>query len=215
LQSKRILELEIAKELLKIEAVKLSPAHPFVWASGLRSPIYCDNRLTLSYPNTRNLIKKSLVQLSQSFDTFDSVSGVATAGIAHGALLADGLNKPFSYIRSSAKSHGRQNQIEGVVKPHEKILVVEDLISTGKSSLEAVECLRNAGALVVGVIAIFNYEFPSAIENFDQAQCEFRTLSNYSALLSVALETGYIKSENFDTLKIWKENPEAWSLNHN
>jgi orotate phosphoribosyltransferase len=209
------LELETAKKLLKINAVKLQPENPFTWASGMKSPIYCDNRLTLSHPEVRNFIKESLVAKSANFEIFNAISGVATAGIAHGALLADRLNLPFSYVRSKSKEHGRQNQIEGEIAKGSKILVVEDLISTGGSSIDAVKTLRNAGHTVVGVIAIFNYEFPIAIENFKNENCIFHTLSNYSSLLSLFNSDNKLSEEEYQALKDWKKDPVLWASNFN
>lgn len=204
------LQAEIAKKLLEIQAIKLSPQNPFTWASGMKSPIYCDNRISLSYPEARNFIKTHLAELCLSFGDFDAISGVATAGIAHGALIADHLGMPFSYIRSKPKQHGRQNLIEGRLKKGDKVIVVEDLISTGMSSLQAVEAVRAAGCEVVGVIAIFNYGFSKATEAFEEANCKFKTLSNYSALLKEALQQNYITSAEAETLKIWNHDPKAW-----
>lgn len=200
----------IAKKLLQINAIKLSPQNPFTWASGIKSPIYCDNRITLSYPDIRTEIKEAFGQLSKSFGEFDHISGVATAGIAHGALLADYLEMPFSYVRSSAKKHGRQNKIEGEIALGSKILVIEDLISTGGSSILAVEDLRNSGYEVVGVMAIFTYEFEKAIENFKKAECKFDTLSKYSVMLSEASNANYITAEEAETLSDWSKDPNGW-----
>jgi len=207
-----VIEIEklIAQKLLQIKAIKLSPQNPFTWASGIKSPIYCDNRITLSYPDIRNEIKLSFDTLSSTFDEFDHISGVATAGIAHGALLADHLDLPFSYVRSSAKKHGRQNKIEGYIETGSKILVVEDLISTGGSSILAVEDLRANGFEVIGVIAIFTYQFQKAIENFEKANCKFATLSNYTTLLSEAMDGDYISQEEATTLSDWSKDPEGW-----
>lgn len=200
----------ISRNLLQIKAIKLNLQNPFTWASGMRSPIYCDNRVTLSYPDVRNTIKLGLAEISKSFGSIDMVTGVATAGIAHGALLADYLNLPFSYVRSSPKSHGRQNQIEGEIQPQSKILVIEDLISTGGSSLEAVHILREQGHQVLGVLAIFNYQFQIAQENFSNAQCEFRTLSNYGVLLEEATSSGYISAHEAEVLGLWNQDPQNW-----
>ncbi len=202
---------EIAKKLLEVNAIKLSPQNPFTWASGMKSPIYCDNRILLSYPAARTLVKESLAKLSSSFGVFDSISGVATAGIAHGALIADHLGKPFSYIRSKPKGHGRQNLIEGQLETGSKVLVVEDLISTGMSSLKAVEAVRKHGCQVVGVVAIFSYGFPKAQTAFDEAQCKFATLSNYQTLIKQALDQKYITSSEAKVLKEWNEDPEKWA----
>ena len=199
----------IANKLLKINAIKLSPSNPFTWASGLKSPIYCDNRITLSYPEIRTLIKKGLMDLSNDFD-FDIIAGVATAGIPHGALLADALNVPFAYIRSKPKGHGRQNQVEGEIKEGSKVLLVEDLISTGKSSLEAVDVVRNVGATCVGVIAIFTYGLKTSIENFENHNCIFKCISNYNVLLQEAINSSYITSEEKTILQKWSQDPKNW-----
>lgn len=199
----------IAHKLLKIKAIKLSPSNPFTWASGIKSPIYCDNRITLSYPEIRTLIKNELQVLSKDFE-FDLIAGVATAGIPHGALLADALNIPFAYIRSKPKGHGRQNQIEGEIKEGSKVLLVEDLISTGKSSLEAVDVVRNNGAICVGVIAIFTYGFKAAVDNFENHNCIFKCISNYNALLQEAINSSYITDEERTILQKWSEDPKNW-----
>ncbi len=197
---------KIAKHLLQIKAIKLNPQNPFTWASGIKSPIYCDNRLVLSYPAVRKLVKKELAVLAKEFGEFDAVSGVATAGIAHGMLLADEVSKPFSYVRSKAKGHGRQNLIEGHIEPGQKVLVVEDLISTGGSSVKAVEALRESGVEVIGVLAIFTYGFQKAVDTFKEANCPFKTLSNYEDLVETAVEQNYVTAEDLDTLKSWREN---------
>jgi orotate phosphoribosyltransferase len=204
------LENEIARNLLQIKAIKLNPQNPFTWASGMRSPIYCDNRVSLSHPQNRNVIVQGLVTTSLEFGTIDAVCGVATAGIAHGALLADRLNLPFAYVRSSAKSHGRQNLIEGELTAGQKVLVIEDLISTGGSSLEAVSVLREHGINVVGVLAIFDYGFQKAKDNFQKADCVYKTLSHYDVLLSEALAMHYISEEEKSILASWRQNPEQW-----
>ncbi|MEM9549057.1 MAG: orotate phosphoribosyltransferase [Bacteroidota bacterium] len=200
----------IAQKLLQINAIKLSPQNPFTWASGIKSPIYCDNRITLSYPAIRKEIKEGFAELSKEFPEFDHVSGVATAGIAHGALLADYLELPFSYVRSSAKKHGRQNKIEGEIADGSRILVIEDLISTGGSSIFAVDDLRENGYEVVGVMAIFTYEFQKAIENFQKANCKFATLSNYSTLLHEASKAKYITEQEVAILSDWSKDPNGW-----
>ena len=206
---------EVAEKLLQINAVKLSPQNPFTWASGIKSPIYCDNRITLYYPSVRDRIIDAFVEKSTQFGAFDLVAGVATAGIPHGALIADRLKKPFIYIREKAKSHGRQNQIEGM--PHSyaeglKVLVIEDLISTGGSSLKAVEAVREVGMEVVGVLAIFTYGFEKAVTMFREAHCSFDTLSNYDILIAQAIENQYIKPEEMETLKAWRLSPETWGI---
>lgn len=201
----------VARQLLQIKAIKLNPQNPFTWASGRRSPIYCDNRVVLSYPEVRTSIQDSLVAASAAFPDFTGVAGVATAGIAHGALLADRLGLPFIYIRAKAKAHGRQNQIEGELQPDARYLVIEDLISTGGSSLQAVEALRQAGGQVVGVMALFSYGFPEAAQAFAAAKCPLHTLSNYPALLEEAVASGYITTDEQNLLVNWRENPVAWS----
>lgn len=201
---------EVAEKLLQINAIKLSPKNPFTWASGIKSPIYCDNRMILSYPEIRAFIGGQLVEKSKAFDKFNHISGVATAGIAHGMMLADRLNLPFTYVRSKAKAHGRQNLIEGHLPQDAKVLVVEDLISTGGSSLQAVEAIRKLGVEVVGVLAIFTYEFQKAIDAFEIANCPFHTLSNYTSLLKKAVDTDYISVEDSITLKKWNAAPEKW-----
>lgn len=204
-------EIEVAKELLKINAIKLQPDDPFTWASGLRSPIYCDNRMTLSHPTLRSNIKKTLADQAHARWDYNKVAGVATAGIAHGALIADHQELPFIYVRASAKKHGARNQIEGQYSAGDKCLVVEDLISTGGSSIEAVQVLRDAGIEVVGVAAIFTYQLPKAKENFEKASCPYFTISNYSALLKAADELGTLSADQIDSLSQWRKNPQAWS----
>jgi len=205
---------ELAKKLLQIKAIKLSPSEPFTWASGIKSPIYCDNRVTLSYPTIRTFVKEVLSELSQELDDYDTVAGVATAGIAHGALIADHLQKPFIYVRSKAKGHGRQNLIEGDFSKVKKALVVEDLISTGGSSIQAVEALRAEGIEVVGVIALFSYEFEKAKKNFEEANCPYITVSGYSTMLTQAKETNYITDEEYATLLDWSSDPAGWYDKH-
>jgi len=201
----------IARRLLEAGAVKLQPQKPFTWASGLRSPIYCDNRVLLSYPAIRTEVIDGLVELAAGFDKVDGVAGVATAGIPHGALLADRLGLPFVYIRSKAKEHGRQNQIEGRVEPGSRYLVVEDLISTGGSCLKAIDALRAASGDIAGAVAIFSYEFPAALRAFDQAEVPLKTISGYSTLLEQAAATGTISGEDAKALSTWREDPRAWS----
>ncbi len=204
------MQSEVARHLLEIKAVKLSPRDPFTWASGLLSPIYCDNRVALSHPGVRTFLKHCLAEKSTSFGDFDVVAGVATAGIPHGVLLADVLNKPFVYVRSSAKEHGRRNQIEGELHSGQSVLVVEDLISTGGSCLLAVDALRDAGAEISGVLAIFQYGFAKAQQAFAEKQVHFSTLTNYDALVQEAARIGYVTEEDLNTLKNWRENPEGW-----
>ena len=192
---------EIARHLLQIKAIKLSPQAPFTWASGIESPIYCDNRMILSYPSVRNDVKNALAESAKEFADFDVVAGVATAGIAHGMLLADALGKPFIYVRDKAKGHGRQNRIEGAAPEGKRVLVVEDLISTGGSSLRAVAALREAGAEVIGCLAIFTYGFERAAKSFQEADVALRTLSNYEVMSEEALNSGYISESDLDVLR--------------
>ena len=201
----------LAKKLLGVSAVKLQPKNPFTWASGWKSPIYTDNRKTLSFPEVRSFVKVELTRLiKEKFAEFDVIAGVATGAIAQGALIADELDMPYVYIRSAAKDHGMGNLIEGEIKPGQKVVVVEDLISTGGSSLKAAEAVRQAGCEVVGMVAIFTYGFPLAEEKFKEAGVTLYTLSNYNAVLEAAAETGYINSEDIETLKVWRENPSQW-----
>ncbi len=201
---------DIAARLLQINAIKLSPQNPFTWASGIKSPIYCDNRMVLSYPEVRSFVIDAFCEISESFRPFDAVSGVATAGIAHGALIADKLGLPFSYVRSKAKGHGRQNQIEGRVEPGQKVLVVEDLISTGGSSLKAVEALREADVKVVGIVAIFQYNFKEATDRFQSAECRFKTLSDYETLVAMAKSQNMFSPEDISLLEAWHHEPHTW-----
>jgi orotate phosphoribosyltransferase len=203
----------IAEKLLQINAVKLSPQNPFTWASGIKSPIYCDNRLVLSFPEVRNLVVKSFVEKAANFEPFDTIAGVATAGIPWGALIADRLKKPFIYIRDKPKAHGRQNQIEGLHTEGSKILVIEDLISTGGSSLKAVETVRAANCEVVGVLAIFSYGFEAATTIFNESKCPFDTLSNYEILLECAVKRGYVTASDVKTLQDWRISPSTWGVN--
>lgn len=201
---------EVAKRLLQIKAIKLSPQRPFTWASGMQSPIYCDNRVLLSYPAIRRFIIDSFARKAEAFQPFDTIAGVATAGIAHGALLAEKLGLPFIYVRPAPKGHGRQNQIEGEARPGARVLLVEDLISTGGSCLKAVEALRDAGCSVSGVLAIFTYGFEEAAAAFDRAGCPFDTLSSYPVLLEEALQQQYIGEEELASLQEWRKNPREW-----
>ena len=202
----------IVQNLLKVSAVKLSPNAPFRWASGILSPIYCDNRKTLSFPEVRNMIKEELAMLAKTFEKFDFIAGVATAGIPYGMLVADALDKPFIYVRQKPKEHGMKNRVEGQMPPNAKVLVVEDLISTGMSSLDAVEALRSEGAEVVGVISVFSYGLPEAENAFDAANCDYQSLSNYEALLDYALSEKIIDAETLKVLQKWRENPKAWGV---
>ncbi len=209
------IEKRIAKGLLEIEAVKLSPEEPFTWASGLHSPIYCDNRKALSFTDKRRAVCEAMVEvINKEFKDIDVIAGVATGAIAYGAIVAEMLNKPFVYIRSKAKDHGMGNQVEGVLKPGDRVLVIEDLISTGKSSLGAVDALRKCEAEVIGMIAIFSYNFSSSREAFEKADIVLHTLSNYDVLVDVAIESGYVKKEQLEVLRQWRFNPEKWSADH-
>ncbi|MBV6652755.1 MAG: orotate phosphoribosyltransferase [Mameliella sp.] len=204
------LAAEVAHRLLQINAIKLSPQKPFTWASGIKSPIYCDNRTALSFPEVRRFIIKGFAEQSAIFQPFNVVAGVATAGIPHGALLAEELGLPFVYVRSKAKDHGRQNQIEGVLPEDARVLVVEDLISTGGSVLKAVEALREVNADIAGVMAIFSYGFDKASQAFGAAGTPFTTLSNYDALLEAAVEAEYIEPADMELLAAWRKSPETW-----
>ena len=201
----------LVEKLLKISAIKLQPSSPFVWASGWNSPIYTDNRKTLSYPSIRDFIKVELSRLIlENFGDADVVAGVATGAIAQGALVADSLGMPFVYVRSSPKDHGLENLIEGNLTPGQKVVIVEDLVSTGKSSLKAAKAVENAGGVVVGMVAIFTYEFPEAREAFEQAGIKLITISNYSAMLKTAVKTNYIQESDVETLAKWREDPAHW-----
>lgn len=201
----------LAEKLLQISAIKLQPLNPFTWASGWNSPIYTDNRKTLSYPEIRSFIKIELSRLIlENFGKVDAIAGVATGAIAQGALVADELSLPYVYIRSTPKDHGLENLIEGNLKPGQKVVVIEDLVSTGKSSLKAVEAVRAAGCEVIGMAAIFSYDFPIAEENFKAADVKLVTLSNYNAMLDAALKIDYIREEDIETLKEWRKDPANW-----
>lgn len=200
-----------ASKLLDIKAIKLQPNDPFTWASGWKSPFYCDNRKALSFPELRNFVKLQLVHtVMQHFPQAEAVAGVATGAIAQGALVADELNMPYVYVRSKAKDHGMGNLIEGELAAGAKVVVVEDLISTGGSSLKAVEALRAAGYEVVGMVASYTYGFPVAEEAFKTANVELTTLTNYEAVVEVALQTGYIKEQHVELLHQWRSNPSEW-----
>lgn len=206
------MEKAMANHLLQIKAIKLSPQKPFTWASGIQSPIYCDNRIITSYPEVRRFVIDCFAEKAKAFEPFQAIAGVATGGISHGVLLAERLNLPFIYVRSQAKEHGRQNLIEGELPEGTKVLVIEDLISTGGSSLTAVEALRSGGLDVVGLIAIFTYGFEQSVAAFREAECKMDTLSNYNALLEEAVQTNYIQPDELQTLKKWRENPRSWSV---
>ncbi|MCQ2204720.1 MAG: orotate phosphoribosyltransferase [Bacteroidales bacterium] len=203
--------ITVAKQLLDIKAIKLQPANPFTWASGWKSPIYCDNRKALSYPEVRTYIKTAFAELAKEmYADIDVVAGVATGAIAQGALVADLLGKPFVYVRSAPKDHGLANLIEGEIKAGQKVLVIEDLISTGMSSLKAVDALRNAQCQVVGMLAIFTYGFPVAEEAFKAAGVELTTLSNYQEMIGAAVESGYVTADDVTALQEWRKNPSEW-----
>lgn len=206
------LEIKIAKSLLQIKAIKLQPANPFTWASGWNSPIYCDNRKTLSYPSIRNEIRDGFVDIiKEKYGTPDVIAGVATGAIAIGMLVADAMNLPFIYVRPKPKEHGLGNMIEGEVPIGKKVLVVEDLISTGKSSLNAVEALRKADIEVLGMVAIFTYGFQIAEQNFKEANVNLTTLSNYNELIKIALDSDYVKESELETLQQWRLDPANWN----
>lgn len=202
---------KIAENLLQIKAVKLNPSQPFTWASGWKSPIYCDNRITLSYPKLRTFIRQEFTRLiTEEFGIPDVIAGVATGGIPQGVLVAQDLGLPFVYVRQSEKSHGLGNVIEGVVDPGQSVIVVEDLISTGGSSLKAVEALRKAGCVVKGMVAIFSYKFPQAEDAFLEAKVRLLTLSDYEILISTALEQNYILQKDMESLIAWRRDPAQW-----
>ncbi|MDR0768595.1 MAG: orotate phosphoribosyltransferase [Dysgonamonadaceae bacterium] len=207
----KTLEQILANKLLKIKAIKLQLANPFTWASGWKSPIYCDNRKTLSYPALRNFIKMELAcTILEKYETASAIAGVATGAIAQGALVAGELNLPFVYVRATPKDHGLENLIEGDLKPGSKVVVIEDLISTGGSSLKAVEAIRNAGCSVMGMIAIFTYGFPVADEKFKNAKVKYTALCNYDAILEEALRTDYVDESEIKTLQEWRRDPARW-----
>ena len=204
--------MALASFLLQIKAIKLNPANPFTWASGLKSPIYCDNRVTLSYPQVRTFIREGFVKMClDKFGKPDVIAGVATGGIPQGALVAQELGLPFVYVRSEKKSHGMNNQIEGIINSGQSVVIIEDLVSTGKSSLNAVEALREKGAVIKGMLAIFTYGMDVAAENFKNNKCELFTLTNYNALVQKAAEENYIREDDLASLLEWKSNPQAWS----
>jgi orotate phosphoribosyltransferase len=206
------IEKQIALALLQINAIKLNPAKPFTWASGWKSPIYCDNRKALSFPKVRKLVRDSFVQLIRAkYPQAEGIAGVATGAIAHGVLVAEQLDLPFIYVRSAAKGHGLENLVEGSYTAGQQFVVIEDLISTGGSSLKAVEALRKEECTVLGMAAIFSYRFPDAVDNFSKANCILDTLSNYEVLIEIAAETGHITTEALDTLKEWRKSPHTWN----
>lgn len=203
---------KIAQYLLEINAIRLKPNEPFTWASGWKSPIYCDNRLALSYPTVRNFIKESIASaIRSSFENTEAIAGVATAGIPQGALVADALNLPFLYVRSKPKGHGMENMIEGKITPGQQVVVIEDLVSTGGSSLKAVEDLRSAGFVVLGMVCIFTYGFDVARENFEKAGVKLISLSDYEHMLPNAVKNAYVSAEDLATLQQWRQDPANWN----
>ena len=213
-----VLDKDTAKKtaelLLQINAIKLNPKNPFLWASGWKSPIYCDNRITLSFPAIRNFLRENMAkQIEMEFGKPDVIAGVATGAIGIGMLVAEYLGLPFVYVRPEPKKHGRGNQIEGFLDAGQSVVVVEDLISTGKSSLNAVKALKEAGASVKGMIAIFSYGFDLAVDNFENEKVKLHTLSNYDFLLDQACETNYINEAELEILKGWRVNPSEWDIN--
>lgn len=203
----------VAFLLLQSKAIKLEPTKPFTWASGWKSPIYCDNRITLSFPEIRSIIRDRFAEtIRREFPDAEVIAGVATGAIAQAALVADVMGLPMVYVRSAPKNHGMENLIEGNVKPGQKVVVVEDLISTGGSSLAAVEALRRGGCIVLGMTAIFTYGFPKAEESFRNAQCALFPLTNYTELLDLALQSGYIHPSQTEILKQWRTSPDTWNI---
>lgn len=206
------LEKIFAAKLLKVKAIKLQPTNPFTWASGWKSPFYCDNRKTLSYPDLRSFVKIEISRLvAENFADADAVAGVATGAIPQGALVADALNLPFVYVRSKPKDHGLENLIEGELRPGMKVVVIEDLISTGGSSLKAVEAIRKNGCEVLGMVAAYTYGFDVARKAFEEANVRLITLTNYEAVVSEAVRIGYIKPEEVDLLNDWRQDPANWN----
>ncbi|RHH71141.1 MULTISPECIES: orotate phosphoribosyltransferase [Vagococcus] len=202
---------QIAKELLSIKAVSLSPNEPFTWASGIKSPIYCDNRLTMSYPDVRRLVAKGLANLiKENYPSVEVIAGTATAGIPHAAWVAEELGLPMVYIRGKSKDHGKKNQIEGRIDNGAKMVIIEDLISTGGSVIDAAQAAKREGANVLGVAAIFTYQLPSGVENFKAAGIPFDTLTNYDELIDVAIENDYISQDDRLLLQEWKKDPASW-----
>jgi orotate phosphoribosyltransferase len=202
---------KIAEYLLEIKAIKLQPNEPFTWASGIKSPIYSDNRLSLSHPAIRTFIKDSLAAaIKANYPGVEAIIGVATAGIAPGALVADALNLPFGYVRSEPKKHGMGKQVEGDIKPTQKIVVIEDLVSTGKSSLQAIDALRDFGSDILGLASIFTYGLESAQTNFKNANCPMFSLCNYDVLIEAAIAKGYVSEADKAVLSAWKSSPETW-----
>lgn len=204
-------QIEVAKRLLEIKAVKVQPLKPFTWASGWKSPIYCDNRKILSFPETRSFIRDKFAEIIRNkYPQVEVIAGVATGAIAHGALLADILELPFIYVRSTPKGHGLENRIEGNLLPGQKVVVIEDLISTGGSSLKAAEAIKESKGIVLGMLSIFTYNFDVSKEKFKQANVELTSLSNYNTLITTALEAGFISENQIKTLMEWRQDPANW-----
>lgn len=205
---------KVSESLLQIKAIKLNLKDPFTWASGMRSPIYCDNRKTLSFPKIRTFLRQQFVDvINEKFGNVDLIAGVATGAIAHGVLVAEALGLPFVYIRSSEKKHGLENKIEGHFEAGQSVIVVEDLISTGKSSLNAVDALRSAGCDVKGMVAIFSYNLQKAVDNFNKSKCLLYTLSDYDELVKQAVESNYISESDLNSLIDWRKDPDNWYQN--
>lgn len=205
--------IKVAEFLLQIKAIKLQPDQPFTWASGWKSPIYCDNRISLSYPRIRTFLRQELVKLIEDkFGRPDIIAGVATAAIAQGVLVAEAMGLPFVYVRPTAKDHGRQNTIEGEIKANQTAVVIEDLISTGGSSLKAVEELKANGIIVKGLVSIFTYGFETASTNFKKSACPWYSLSNYDVLIKQAIASGYVKKQDLALLQSWRQHPEKWDI---
>ncbi|MBQ7645232.1 MAG: orotate phosphoribosyltransferase [Spirochaetales bacterium] len=206
------IEKKVAQQLLRVKAVKLNAENPFTWASGWKSPIYCDNRKLLTYPAERKMITEALVSvISDSFKDVDLIAGVATGAIAWGIMVAEALGKPFVYVRPKPKDHGTQSQVEGQIEPNQRIVVVEDLVSTGASSLSACDALRKAGGIVLGMVAIFSYNFPLSRREFEYKDVELHTLCQYDSLLEEAVAENYIDAEHVEVLKEWRINPSTWN----
>ena len=203
--------LELLNYLININSIKINLKNSFSWASGWKSPFYFDNRISLSYPNIRKEITKRLVSIiEEKYDDVGIIAGVATAGIPQGALVAENLNLPFAYVRSKPKSHGMKNMIEGRIEKGKRVLLIEDLISTGGSSIKSVEAVRDTGSIVIGVLSIFNYGFKVSEENFKNINCDTNSIFNYNDLLSIALKNNYIENQDLEKLKSWRDNPEKW-----
>ncbi len=205
------IQIEVAKKLLQINTIKIQPSSPFTWASGWKAPIYCDNRKILSYPETRTYIRDQFINvIKEKYPNVEVIAGVATGAIAHGVLVAEALGLPFIYVRSKPKGHGLENLVEGDLKPNQNVVVIEDLVSTGGSSLKAAEAIDNFGGNVLGMVAIFTYNFPQAKENFKEANLELTTLCRYQNLIDIAVEEGSVTDEEVENLKNWREDPANW-----